>query len=141
MSKSLVIETVKDQGQAAELGFQQGDILKDYDGNPIQTNRDLSVCVGKAKSQGKENVTLTLLRNDEPIEIELTTSAPLGLVCTEEDVKPKKRVKPLPQEVVVTDINMSFISMVFFMVKWSLASIPAIAIVMFIYGILAAMIL
>lgn len=34
------------------------------------------------------------------------------------------------REVVVTDIQMPFNSMVFFMVKWAIASIPAISILM-----------
>lgn len=34
-----------------------------------------------------------------------------------------------PQKVVVMDINMSFPSMVWFMVKWALAAIPAMIIV------------
>lgn len=34
--------------------------------------------------------------------------------------------KPRPQEVVVVDLNMSFMSMVIFMIKWALASIPAL---------------
>lgn len=33
-----------------------------------------------------------------------------------------------PKEVIVTDIKMPFWSMVFFMVKWSIAAIPAIII-------------
>ena len=36
--------------------------------------------------------------------------------------------RPRPQEVVVVDLNMSFSSMVWFMVKWVLASIPAMII-------------
>ena len=35
-----------------------------------------------------------------------------------------------PQAVVVLDVRMSFWSMVIFMVKWSLAAIPALAILM-----------
>jgi hypothetical protein len=34
-----------------------------------------------------------------------------------------------PRAVVVTDIHMSFVSMVSFMVKWAIASIPALLIV------------
>ena len=34
------------------------------------------------------------------------------------------------REVIVTDIQMPFMSMVFFMVKWAIASIPAISILM-----------
>lgn len=39
------------------------------------------------------------------------------------------------QEVIVTDIRMSFGSMVLFMVKWAIASIPA-AIILFVLGTL-----
>ena len=39
------------------------------------------------------------------------------------------------ESVVVRDVNMSFISMVKFMVKWAIASIPAFLILMFILGI------
>lgn len=41
-----------------------------------------------------------------------------------------------PNYVVVTDIRMSFLSMVTFMVKWVIASIPAFIILSFIFGIL-----
>jgi len=37
------------------------------------------------------------------------------------------------QEVVVTDIRMSFWSMVVFMVKWALASVPAVFILVVIF--------
>jgi len=40
-----------------------------------------------------------------------------------------KVVTHSPTEVVVTDVHMSFVSMVSFMVKWALASIPALLIV------------
>lgn len=40
------------------------------------------------------------------------------------------------QEVVVTDIRMSFTSMVIFMIKWVLASIPALIILSLLFGIL-----
>lgn len=39
------------------------------------------------------------------------------------------------QHVIVTDIKMPFLSMVFFMVKWVIASIPAF----FILGLIAAL--
>ena len=42
-----------------------------------------------------------------------------------------------PQEIIVTDIKMPFLSMVVFMVKWALASIPALIILFFILVILA----
>ena len=41
------------------------------------------------------------------------------------------------KEVVVTDIKMPFISMVIFMIKWALASIPAIIILMILFSVFA----
>lgn len=46
--------------------------------------------------------------------------------------------KPISTRVQVTDINMPFASMVGFMVKWAIASIPALIILFFIVGIGAA---
>jgi len=44
-----------------------------------------------------------------------------------------------PNYVVVTDIRMSFTSMVVFMVKWVIASIPAFIILSIIFGLLMAL--
>lgn len=41
----------------------------------------------------------------------------------------------LPQEVVVADVDMSFGNMVRFMIKWAIASIPAVLILGFIFGL------
>lgn len=46
--------------------------------------------------------------------------------------------EPSLNEVVVVDIRMKFWSMVFFMVKWVIASIPALLILFFILGIATA---
>jgi hypothetical protein len=50
---------------------------------------------------------------------------------------------PAPTNVAVTDIHMPFVSMVIFMVKWAVASIPALIIlmvaVMMSWGVLLAM--
>jgi hypothetical protein len=43
-----------------------------------------------------------------------------------------------PNEVVVTDIQMSFVSMVVFMVKWVIASIPALIILFIIFAVVTA---
>jgi len=45
----------------------------------------------------------------------------------------------IPQQVVVTDIRMSFGSMVVFMVKWAFASIPALFIILIVLGTAAAL--
>lgn len=42
-------------------------------------------------------------------------------------------------EVIVTDIKMPFWSMVVFMIKWAIASIPAIFILMIIFTVLAGL--
>jgi hypothetical protein len=47
---------------------------------------------------------------------------------------------PHDQRVTVTDIRMPFMSMVIFMVKWSIAAIPAIIILFFVTGLLAAIV-
>jgi hypothetical protein len=39
------------------------------------------------------------------------------------------------QPVVVTDVDMPFFSMMTFMIKWALASIPAMCILSFLFGI------
>ena len=53
----------------------------------------------------------------------------------------KKPVKGSPpQEVTVKGINMSFWNMVVFMVKWTLAAIPAMIIISVIYFIIAAVV-
>lgn len=44
------------------------------------------------------------------------------------------------QEVVVTDVKMPFWSMVVFMVKWAIASIPAFVILLLIYGVASSFI-
>jgi len=46
-----------------------------------------------------------------------------------------RSIRPSPSQVVVTDIDMPFWSMVVFMVKWALASIPA-GIVLLVTGLL-----
>jgi hypothetical protein len=43
-------------------------------------------------------------------------------------------------QVVISDIDMSFMSMVFFIVKWTVASIPAL-IILFLLGTIAAVFL
>ena len=46
----------------------------------------------------------------------------------------------MDQRVVVTDINMNFGSMVAFMVKWAIASIPAMLILVLLAGVLTAVV-
>lgn len=46
--------------------------------------------------------------------------------------------EPETQNVVVTDIQMPFMSMVFFMVKWVIAAIPAMIILAMLGALMAA---
>lgn len=54
------------------------------------------------------------------------------------DIKQKMIEYPGAHPVVVLDVNMSFMSMVVFMVKWALASIPALIVVFAIYFVFIA---
>ena len=44
------------------------------------------------------------------------------------------------QKVIVTDIQMPFWSMVIFMIKWTVASVPALIILSFLVGLVVALI-
>ncbi|MFB3909453.1 MAG: hypothetical protein ACE15D_13750 [Candidatus Eisenbacteria bacterium] len=55
-------------------------------------------------------------------------------------LRPRVSSAAVPVQVVVTDVHMSFGSMVGFMVKWAIASIPAF-LILFILGLLAASLL
>ena len=46
---------------------------------------------------------------------------------------------PPPQRVTVTDVNMTFGSMIVFMIKWALASIPAMLILSLLGGVLGVL--
>ena len=55
------------------------------------------------------------------------------------DVEPAERAgHSLPQQVVIKDIEMNFWSMVAFMVKWSIAAIPAFIVLFLVAFVLAA---
>jgi hypothetical protein len=47
---------------------------------------------------------------------------------------PAAHAVPFSQPVVVTDVRMKFFSMMLFMIKWALASIPAVIILSAIFG-------
>ena len=42
-------------------------------------------------------------------------------------------------KIIVTDVKMPFLSMVFFMIKWSIAAIPAFFILCILWGITAGL--
>jgi len=47
-------------------------------------------------------------------------------------------MEPVPQRVTVTDVDMPFGSMVVFIFKWTLASIPALILLFIVVGVCAA---
>lgn len=55
----------------------------------------------------------------------------IGTIESEESLIPIGS-KSIPQNVIITDIKMDFISMVIFMVKWAIASVPAMIILIMI---------
>ena len=42
-------------------------------------------------------------------------------------------------EIIITDVKMPFLSMVFFMIKWGIATIPALLILCILWGITAGL--
>lgn len=48
--------------------------------------------------------------------------------------QPQQALRAQPTHVSVTDVNMPFLSMVVFMVKWAVASIPALFLLSIIFG-------
>jgi len=52
------------------------------------------------------------------------------------EMDPNQGGKPVSQDVVVKDIQMTFGSMVVFMIKWAIAAIPAMLILSIIGGII-----
>ncbi len=61
--------------------------------------------------------------------------------ATKEEEAQRNDAKAEPREVVVVDFDMPFVSIVYLMVKWAIASIPAAVILVFIWAMLGGMFL
>lgn len=62
----------------------------------------------------------------------------LCINCGEKPLKVEIIPTNKSNEVIVTDIKMPFLSMVIFMIKWVLASIPAMIILMIVFTVVTA---
>jgi hypothetical protein len=85
---------------------------------------------GAAKHYGIDYLKITSIKKQYNISATTTPKTPppqpRSAIPTVSVTQPSS--KPQIQRVIVTDINMSFSSMIEFMVKWAIASIPAIII-------------
>lgn len=142
--------TIKPGGAAERAGLQTGDILVTYNGVAVGDSGALGAAIQAAANQ-VEPVAVQVLRDGAEQSFSVDPG-PLGVSAVAASVGGASQAgaqpyavtyPPAPTQVVVTDIKMPFESMVIFMVKWALASIPAFIIlyVMFLVigGVLGAL--
>ena len=85
------------------------------------SNEDWTVLMDEMKRRAERRPVPTAHPPTRPVRAVVAAAPPAPPV-----------VKTRPQEVVITDIEMRFGSMVVFMVKWAIASIPALIILVFV---------
>lgn len=156
MAAAVRLTVVNPSGAGARAGLKPGDVLLRYDDRPLAGPDDL-IRATEASAGASAAVTLHLDRAGTPLDLPVP-GGPLGIVVTPVDYTPPPPPKPFdvaahsprqaeemigalrasgPLPVVVLDLDMSFWSMVGFMVKWAIAAIPALVILVVI-GILIA---
>ena len=62
--KGLAVVGVDPNGAAAELGFQQGDVILKAGSKTVSTAGDLSAAISEAKAAGRKN-TLVMVKRDQ----------------------------------------------------------------------------
>jgi serine protease Do len=62
--KGLAVVGVDPNGAAAELGFQQGDVILKAGSNTVSTAGDLTAAISEAKAAGRKN-TLVMVKRDQ----------------------------------------------------------------------------
>jgi serine protease Do len=62
--KGLAVVGVDPNGAAAELGFQQGDVIVKAGNKTVSTAADLSAAISEAKAAGRKN-TLVMVKRDQ----------------------------------------------------------------------------
>lgn len=145
--------TVKPNGAAERVGLKSGDILVAYNGRPVERPEWLVTATQETLEQS-EDVPLQVVRQGMVLDY-WVEGGPLGVIAAAvkanslaELCERSRTIRPAvsaagatPTEVVVTDISMPFFSMVNFMVKWALASIPAFAILTVMFWLLVALLI
>ncbi|MFN3987602.1 MAG: PDZ domain-containing protein [Rhodocyclaceae bacterium] len=143
--------TVKPNGTAKRVGLQSGDILVAYNGKPVGSPESL-VTATQATLGQPAGVPMQVVRQGAILDFS-AEGGPLGVIAVavtasnltelceqSRAIAPAATAAPAaPMEVVVTDISMPFSSMVTFMVKWAIASIPAFVILVAIFAFIAGM--
>ncbi|MHC5012450.1 MAG: hypothetical protein ACYTG6_16155, partial [Planctomycetota bacterium] len=69
--EAVVVGRVGPQGQAQALGVEVGDVIASYHGVEIASRAQLRERIQAAQEEGVEDVTMTLRRGEETIEIQL----------------------------------------------------------------------
>ena len=139
MSNILKVSVVKEGSQGEKIGIRVGDVISSYNGTPVHSNIEFSNAIHKAKESETNSTRIGIRREEQDLVFEVTTD-PLGIDCIEtSEIMPKSaELKSDYQEIVIKDIQMSFVSMVVFMIKWVLASIPAFIILAVLFAIISA---
>lgn len=117
----LRVSEVNMQGQAANVGIQLDDIIVSYNGKSLQSPDDLALAMEEAKLQRLMAVDIVVNRNHQPLTFTASLE-PLGVQLAK--VAAQAIVSEI-SPVKIVDVQMPFSSMVMFMVKLALASIPA----------------
>lgn len=150
MDQALRIASVVPDSNAARANLERGDILISYAEARVTNGDDLNAAVTRS-SDLPGPVLAEIIRGGTIHAVEVATG-PLGIYSTETEVdiaaaksgaaiaggQITTRPEPPVTRVEVVDINMPFFSMVGFMVKWALASVPAALILGgLVWGVLA----
>ena len=147
MDAELIVSQIKTSGLGNQAGLLLCDVIKSYDDQEVTTLKELRSAIAHAKNSLSPNSTveITVQRNREKIKLSVGLGD-LGVLFPSQIVKesPKKLISgsqdPMGvQKVIVADVSMPFMSMVVFMVKWALASIPAFIILAIIISLLTSL--
>lgn len=64
---------ISDDSAAETAGLEKGDVIKAFDGEPVEATFDLTYLIGEKKAG--DTATLEILRGDEPLSVEVTFKA------------------------------------------------------------------
>lgn len=133
MSGLRVIE-VYAQGQADNLGILLDDIIVSYNANNLQSPDDLALAIQDAKLQRLTAVEIMVKRNHELLTFAANLE-PLGVQLA--NVAAQAISSEIGQ-VKIVNVQMPFSSMVLFMIKLAIASIPACIVLAILWSVIMA---